>query len=43
MGEGARPNHVLLFLSAIGGILKKQGCGVNAGAGVEAAAAVINE
>jgi alanine-glyoxylate transaminase / serine-glyoxylate transaminase / serine-pyruvate transaminase len=42
MGEGARPNHVLLFLSALGGILKKQGCKINAGAGVEAAAAVIN-
>ena len=42
MGEGARPNHVLLFLSAVGGILKKQGVKVSAGAGVEAAAAVIN-
>jgi alanine-glyoxylate transaminase / serine-glyoxylate transaminase / serine-pyruvate transaminase len=42
MGEGARPNHVLLFLSALGGILKKQGCKISAGAGVEAAAAVIN-
>ncbi|HYF50520.1 MAG TPA: aminotransferase class V-fold PLP-dependent enzyme [Planctomycetota bacterium] len=42
MGEGARPNHVLLFLSALGGILKKQGCKIAAGAGVEAAAAVIN-
>lgn len=42
MGEGARPNHVLLFLSALGGILRKQGCKVSAGAGVEAAAAVIN-
>lgn len=43
MGEGARPNHVLLFLSALGGILKKQGVSIKAGAGVEAAAAVINE
>src|SRR5579862_3812294 len=43
MGEGARPNHVLLLLSALGGILKKQGCRISAGAGVEAAAAVINE
>jgi len=42
MGEGARPNHVLLFLSSLGGILKKQGCKISAGAGVEAAAAVIN-
>jgi len=42
MGEGARPNHVLLFLSAVGGILKKQGCKISAGAGVEAAAGVIN-
>ena len=42
MGEGARPNNVLLFLSAVGGILKKQGCKIEAGAGVEAAAAVIN-
>ncbi len=42
MGEGARPNHVLLFLSALGGILKKQGVSITAGAGVEAAAAVIN-
>lgn len=42
MGEGARPNHVLLFLSAVGGILKKQGVSVKAGAGVEAAGAVIN-
>lgn len=43
MGEGARPNHVLLFLSALGGILKAQGAsGVKAGAGVEAAAAVLN-
>jgi alanine-glyoxylate transaminase/serine-glyoxylate transaminase/serine-pyruvate transaminase len=42
MGEGARPNHVLLFLSALGGILKKQGVKISAGAGVEAAAAVIN-
>jgi len=42
MGEGARPNHVLLFLSAVGGILKKQGCKITVGAGVEAAAAVIN-
>jgi alanine-glyoxylate transaminase/serine-glyoxylate transaminase/serine-pyruvate transaminase len=42
MGEGAKPNHVLLFLSALGGILKKQGCKIQAGAGVEAAAAVIN-
>lgn len=43
MGEGAKPNHVLLFLSALGGILKAQGAsGVKPGAGVEAAAAVIN-
>lgn len=42
MGDGAKPNHVLLFLSALGGILKKQGCKINAGAGVEAACAVIN-
>lgn len=42
MGEGAKPNHVLIFLSALGGILKKQGCKTSAGAGVEAAAAVIN-
>lgn len=42
MGEGARPNHVLLFLSAVGGILRKQECKISAGAGVEAAAAVIN-
>jgi alanine-glyoxylate transaminase / serine-glyoxylate transaminase / serine-pyruvate transaminase len=43
MGEGARPNHVLLFLSAAGGILKKQGCKVDPGAGMEAAAVVINK
>ena len=42
MGEGARPNPVLLFLSALGGILLKQGCKISAGKGVEAAAAVIN-
>ena len=37
MGEGARPNPVLLLLSALGPILKKQGCKVSPGAGVEAA------
>jgi alanine-glyoxylate transaminase/serine-glyoxylate transaminase/serine-pyruvate transaminase len=42
MGEGARPNPVLLFLSAAGGILRKQGCAIEAGKSVEAAAAVIN-
>lgn len=42
MGEGARPNPVLLLLSALGGILKKQGCAIEAGRGVEAAAAIIN-
>lgn len=42
MGEGARPNKVLVFLSALGGILKKQGCKISAGASVEAAAAIIN-
>ena len=42
MGEGARANPVLLFLSAVGGILKKQGCTIDAGKGVEVAAAVIN-
>ena len=39
MGEGACPNHVLLFLSALGGALKAQGvAGLKPGAGVEAAA-----
>ena len=42
MGEGARPNPVLLCLAALGGILRKQGCRVEPGRGVEAAAAVIN-
>ena len=43
MGEGASPNHVLLFLSALGGILKAQGvAGLQPGAGVEAAAAVMH-
>ncbi len=42
MGEGARPNNVLLFLSAIAGILKKQGCKIDSGAGIDAAGAVIN-
>ena len=41
MGEGARPNPVLLVLSALGALLKKQGCKVNPGAGVEAAGEVI--
>ena len=42
MGEGARPNLVLLCLAALGGILRKQGCKIESGKGVEAAAAVIN-
>ena len=42
MGEGARPNKVLVFLSTLGGILRKQGCKVELGRGVEAAAALIN-
>ena len=42
MGEGACPNHVMLFLSAAGGILKTQGAKVNVGAGLEAAAAVVH-
>jgi alanine-glyoxylate transaminase/serine-glyoxylate transaminase/serine-pyruvate transaminase len=37
MGEGARANPVLLVLSALGAILKSQGCKVTPGAGVEAA------
>ena len=41
MGEGARANHVLILLSALGGILKAEGHKVHAGAGVEAAAAVL--
>jgi alanine-glyoxylate transaminase/serine-glyoxylate transaminase/serine-pyruvate transaminase len=42
MGEGARPNPVLLLLSSLGAILKSQGCKITAGAGVEAAGAVFN-
>jgi alanine-glyoxylate transaminase/serine-glyoxylate transaminase/serine-pyruvate transaminase len=41
MSEGARANPVLLFLSAIGAILKKQGCKVTPGAGVEAAGEIL--
>ncbi len=41
MSEGARANPVLLLLGALGSILKKQGCKVSAGAGVEAAGDVL--
>jgi len=41
MSEGARPNPVLLLLGALGSILKKQGCKISAGAGVEAAGDVL--
>ncbi|MBE7467003.1 MAG: alanine--glyoxylate aminotransferase family protein [Planctomycetes bacterium] len=42
MGEGAVGNHVLLFLGALGGILNAQGVKIKAGAGLEAAGAVLN-
>jgi len=42
MGEGACPNHVMLFLGAVGGILKMQGVKVHVGAGLEAAAAIVH-
>ncbi len=42
MGANASANNVLLCLSALGGVLNSQGVKVDAGSGVEAAAAALN-